>query len=113
MAVDAHRVYSWWRAQTLKHGLKNNMMLKIGTDGSFHMSLETASFGWLLIGNKNVLVQDAGLVDWVPSVLVQQEQNCLGLQLQMSFFSTLCSSIRSNQQASARSVWTTRRQYHV
>lgn len=29
----------------------------------------TASFGWLLIGNQNVLVRGAGLVDGVPVVL--------------------------------------------
>jgi hypothetical protein len=33
------------------------------------MGKETASFGWVLIGNKNVLIQGAGPVDGVPMVL--------------------------------------------
>ncbi len=65
--------------RTLKHCLKNNMMLKIGTDGSFHMSLEMASFRWLLIGNKNVLVQGAGPVDGLPSVLSSTRAELFGI----------------------------------
>jgi hypothetical protein len=39
----------------LKACLERNMVLKIGTDGSFFRGNETASFGWVLIGNQNVL----------------------------------------------------------
>jgi hypothetical protein len=53
----------------LMHCLKNDKTLKIGTDGSFNLRKETASFGWLLIGNKNILICGAGPVDGVPSVL--------------------------------------------
>jgi hypothetical protein len=44
------------------------MVLKIGTDGSFFRGNETASFGWVLIGNQNVLAHGAGPVDGIPSV---------------------------------------------
>jgi hypothetical protein len=55
--------------QTLKHCLANNKILKIGTDGSVNLRKETALFGWLLIGNKNVLVHGSGPVDGVTDVL--------------------------------------------
>jgi hypothetical protein len=41
----------------LMHCLKNDKPLKIGTDGSLNLRKETASFGWLLIGNQNVLIR--------------------------------------------------------
>jgi hypothetical protein len=53
----------------LKHCLKNDKPLKIGTDGSLNLWKETASFGWFLIGNQNVLIRGVGPVDGVPSVL--------------------------------------------
>jgi hypothetical protein len=43
--------------------------MKIGTDGSVNLRQETASFGWLLIGNQNVIVCGAGPMDGVPLVL--------------------------------------------
>jgi hypothetical protein len=49
--------------QMLKHCLANDRILKIGIDGSLNLWKETASFGGLLIGNKNVLVHGAGPVD--------------------------------------------------
>jgi hypothetical protein len=49
----------------LMHSLKNDKPLKIGTDGSLNLRKETASFGWLLIGNQNVLIRGAGPVDGV------------------------------------------------
>jgi hypothetical protein len=55
--------------QMLKHCLANDRILKIGSDGSLNLRKETASFGWLLIGNKNVLVCGAGPVDGVPTLL--------------------------------------------
>jgi hypothetical protein len=33
------------------------------------MRIETASFGWLLIGNQTVLVWGAGPVDGIPTVI--------------------------------------------
>jgi hypothetical protein len=48
--------------QILKACLERNMILKLGTDGSYNMGKEMASFGWLLIGNQNVLIQGAGPV---------------------------------------------------
>jgi hypothetical protein len=55
--------------QMLKHCLENGRILKIGTDGSLNQHRETASFVWLLIGNKNVLVRGSRPVDGVPAVL--------------------------------------------
>jgi hypothetical protein len=67
------------REQMLKHCLVNNMILKIGTDGSVNLRKETASFGWLLIGNKNVLVRGAGPVDGVPAVLSSTRAELFGI----------------------------------
>jgi hypothetical protein len=53
----------------LKHCLKNDKPLKIGTDGSLNLQKESASFGWLLIGNQNVLIRGEGPVDGIPLVL--------------------------------------------
>jgi hypothetical protein len=63
----------------LKHCLENNCLLKTGKDGSFFLQNETASFGWLLIGNHNVLVHGAGLVDGVPSVLSSTHAQLFGI----------------------------------
>jgi hypothetical protein len=49
--------------------LKNEKPLKIRKDGSLNLWKETASFGWLLIGNQNVLIHGAGPVDGVCLVL--------------------------------------------
>jgi hypothetical protein len=65
--------------QMLKHCSKNNMLLKSGTNGSYHMQLETASFGWLLLRNQNVVVQGAGPVDGVPSVLSSTRAELFGI----------------------------------
>jgi hypothetical protein len=65
--------------QMLKHCLKNNMLLKSGTDGSYHMQLEMASFGLPLLGNQNILVQGAGPVDGVPSVLSSTRAELFGI----------------------------------
>jgi hypothetical protein len=48
----------------LMHCLKNDKPLKIGTDGSLNLRKETASFGWLLIGNQNV--SWSGTCWWCP-----------------------------------------------
>jgi hypothetical protein len=45
------------------------MLLKLGTNGSYNMGKEMASFGWVLIGNKNILIWGAGPVNGVPMVL--------------------------------------------
>jgi hypothetical protein len=65
--------------RTLKHCLENNKILKIGTDGSVNLGKETASFGWLLIGNKNVLVRGSGPVDGVPDVLSSTRAELFGI----------------------------------
>ncbi len=65
--------------QMLKHCLKNNMLLKSGTNGSYHMQLETASFGWLLLGNQNVLVRGTGPVDGVLLVLSSTRAELFGI----------------------------------
>jgi hypothetical protein len=56
-------------ARILKSCLERNMILKLGTDGSFHQEKETASFGWVLLGNQTLLVRGAGPVDGVPSMM--------------------------------------------
>jgi hypothetical protein len=63
----------------LMHSLKNDKPLKVGTDVSFNLWKETASFGWLLIGNQNVLIHGAGPVDGVPSVLSSTQAELFGI----------------------------------
>jgi hypothetical protein len=53
----------------LKTCLEQNMLLNLGTNGSYNMGKEMASFGSVLIGNQNVLIWGAGPVDGVPMVL--------------------------------------------
>jgi hypothetical protein len=65
--------------QTLKHCLANNKILKIGTNGSVNLRKEMASFGWLLIGNKNVLVHGSGPVDGVMDVLSSTRADLFGI----------------------------------
>jgi hypothetical protein len=62
----------------LMHCLKNDKPLKIGTDGSLNLQKETASFGWLLIVNQNVLIRGAGPVDGVPSDLSSTQAKLFG-----------------------------------
>jgi hypothetical protein len=61
------------------------MMLKVGTNGSLNLSKGTASFGWLLIGNQNVLVRGAGPVDGVPSVLSSTRAELFGIAAPNNF----------------------------
>jgi hypothetical protein len=63
----------------LMHCFKNDKALKIGTDGSLNLRKETASFGWLPIGNQNVLIRGAGLVDVIPSVLSSTQAELFGV----------------------------------
>jgi hypothetical protein len=65
--------------QMLKYCLENNKILKCGTDGSLCLMKEMASFGWLLIGNHNVLVCVAGPVDGVPNVLSSTRVELFGI----------------------------------
>jgi hypothetical protein len=71
----------------LKHCLENNRILMIGTDGSLNPHKETASFGWLLIGNKNVLVHGVGSVDGVPAVLSSTRAELFGIAARNEFLS--------------------------
>jgi hypothetical protein len=75
--------------QMLKHCLTNNKILKIGTNGSFNMRIETASFGWLLIGNQTILVQGAGPVDGVPTVTSSTQAELFGIAAPMCYCYTL------------------------
>jgi hypothetical protein len=63
----------------LMHCLKNDKPLKIGTDGSLNLRKGTASFGWLLIVNQNVLIRRAGPVDGVPLVLSSTRAELFGI----------------------------------
>jgi hypothetical protein len=63
----------------LKSCLQCNMILKLGTDGSFHQEKETASFGWVLLGNQTLLVQGSGPVDGVPSMMSSTRAELFGI----------------------------------
>ena len=43
--------------------------LKVASDGSWDRHLEFASFGWLLLGNGNVIVHGAGPVDGIVDAM--------------------------------------------
>jgi hypothetical protein len=75
------------REQMLKHCLANDKILKIGTDGSMNLQKGMASFGWLLIGNQNVLVRGADLVDGVPAVLSSTRAELFGIAAPNEVFS--------------------------
>jgi hypothetical protein len=63
----------------LKACLECDMILGIGTNGSFHMGKEMAFFRWLLIGNQNFLVQGAGPVDGIPMALSLTQAELFGI----------------------------------
>jgi hypothetical protein len=79
MTVSAYWICTPGGKQMLKYGLENNKILKCGTDGSLCLMKEMASFGWLLIGNHNVLVHGAGPVDGVPNVLSSTWMELFGI----------------------------------
>jgi hypothetical protein len=62
----------------LKHCLTIDKPLKIGTGGSLNLWKETTSFGWLLIGNKHVLIHGFGPVDGIPLVLSSTRAELFG-----------------------------------
>jgi hypothetical protein len=63
----------------LKSCLERNMILKLGTDGSFHQEKETASFRWVLLGNQTLLVRGAGPIDGVPSMMSSTRAELFGI----------------------------------
>jgi hypothetical protein len=63
------------------------MLLKLGTDGSYNMRKEMASFGWVLIGNKNILIWGAGPVNGVPTVLSSTRAELFGIAAPNEFLS--------------------------
>jgi hypothetical protein len=63
----------------LKHCLQNDKPQKIRRDGSLNLWKETASFGWVLIGNQNVLICGAGPVDGIPLVLSSTRAELFGI----------------------------------
>jgi hypothetical protein len=73
--------------RTLKACLKRNMLWKLGTDRSYNMGKETASFGWALIGNKNVLIWGAVPVNGVPLVLSSTRAELFGIAAPNEFLS--------------------------
>jgi hypothetical protein len=74
-----HYEFTLGGEQILKACLEQNMILKLGTNGSYNMGKETASFGWLLIGNQNVLIRGAGPIDGVPTVLSSTRAELFGI----------------------------------
>jgi len=65
--------------RTLRDCLRQNKSLKIGTDGSLHQEKETSSFGWVLLGNQQKLVEGAGPVDGVPEYLSSTRAELFGI----------------------------------
>ena len=55
------------------------MILKLGTDGSFHQEKEMASFRWVLLGNQILLVAGAGPVNGVPSMMSSTRAELFGI----------------------------------
>ena len=65
--------------RVLRECLHNNTIIKIGTDGSLQKVKQTASFGWILIGMKQKLVEGAGPVDGVPEFLSSTRAELFGI----------------------------------
>jgi hypothetical protein len=85
------------------------MILKLGTDGSYNMGKETASFGWLLIGNQNVLIWGVGPVDGVPTVLSSTRAELFGIAAPNEFlfhFTSKCMKGVDNKAAISQVNWT-------
>ena len=65
--------------RVLRECLRNNTIIKIGTDGSLKKAKQTASFGWILIGMKQKLVEGVGPVDRVPEFLSSTRAELFGI----------------------------------
>ena len=55
--------------RTLWECLMSNHKLRSGSDGSLDQESKLASFGWLILGNGNILVRGVGPVDGIPDLL--------------------------------------------
>jgi hypothetical protein len=64
--------------KTLKQCLSVNTKLKTASDGLYDECLDLASFGWLLIGNGNVVVKGAGPVDGVSNLMSSTRAELFG-----------------------------------
>jgi len=64
--------------RTLKECLQNNRKLRVASDGSLDPELRLASFGWLLIGNGNILVRGTGPVNGIPDLLSSTRAELFG-----------------------------------
>ena len=58
--------------------LSENHCLKAASDGLWDRHLELASFGWLLLGNGNVLVCGTGLVDGIADAMSSMRAELFG-----------------------------------
>ena len=65
--------------RVLRECLCNNTIIKIGTDGSLQKVKQTTSFGWILIGMKQKLVEGVGPLDGVPEFLSLTRAELFGI----------------------------------
>jgi hypothetical protein len=71
--------------------LQSHRKLRLASDGSLDPHRELASFGWLLIGNGNVLVRGSGPVDGVPDLLSSTRAELFGMGACLEMIHQLCS----------------------
>ena len=70
--------------------LMSNRKLRSGSDGSLDQETELASFGWLILGNGNILVRGAGPVDGVPDLLSSTRAELFGIAAKIEFLYQFC-----------------------
>jgi hypothetical protein len=99
------------------------MLLKVETDRSYNLGKEMASFGWVLIGNQNVLIWGAGPVDGVPMVLSSTRAELFGIAAMNEFLfhfmkfhkiesTSKCVKCVDNKAAISRVNWTQHKYSH-
>jgi len=91
--------------QTLKECLRNNKKLRAASDGSLDPELWLASFGWLLIGNGNILVRGSGPIDGIPDLLSSTRAELFGYGGIAKFLHHFCKFYNIDDSMSKVQTW--------
>ena len=68
----------------------SNRNLWSGSDGSLDQESKLASFGWLILGNGNILVQGVGPVDGISDLLSLTQAELFGIAAKIEFLYQFC-----------------------
>jgi len=91
--------------RTLEECLRNNKKLRAASDGSLDPELRLASFGWLLLGNGNVLVRGSGPVDGIPDLLSSTRAELFGYGGIVEFLHHFCKFYNIDDLTSKVQTW--------